>query len=117
MLLDEPTASMDGVLEARVMQHLFKEIAQDSVLVVVTHKPALLPHVQRIIVLDRGQIVIDGPRDAVLARLRQGGAPPPTSGGPAGAVSPASSSTPPASSGSQVLAGGPAFAVSTGRSS
>ncbi len=117
MLLDEPTASMDSVLEARVMQHLFKEIAQDSVLVVVTHKPALLPHVQRIIVLDRGQIVIDGPRDAVLARLRQGGAPPPTSGGPAGAVSPASSATPPASSGSQVLAGGPAFAVSTGRSS
>jgi ATP-binding cassette subfamily C protein LapB len=117
MWLDEPTASMDGVLEARVMQHLFKEIAQDSVLVVVTHKPALLPHVQRIIVLDRGQIVIDGPRDAVLARLRQGGAPPPTSGGPAGAVSPASSSTPPTSSGSQVLAGGPAFAVSTGRPS
>lgn len=70
MLLDEPTASMDGQLEARVVRHLFEEIAPDSVLVVVTHKTALLPHVQRVVVVDRGQVVIDGPRDAVLARLR-----------------------------------------------
>jgi ATP-binding cassette subfamily C protein LapB len=116
MLLDEPTASMDGVLEARVMQHLFKEIAKDSVLVVVTHKPALLPHVQRIIVLDRGQIAIDGPRDAVLARLRQAGPQPPTPTGPGGPGTPTGGAAS-SSSGSQVLAGGPAFSVSTGRSS
>jgi ATP-binding cassette subfamily C protein LapB len=107
---------MDGVLEARVMQHLFKEIAKDSVLVVVTHKPALLPHVQRIIVLDRGQIAIDGPRDAVLARLRQAGPQPPTPTGPGGPGTPTGGAAS-SSSGSQVLAGGPAFSVSTGRSS
>jgi len=70
MLLDEPTASMDGQLEARVMQHLFQQIAPSSSLVVVTHKPALLTHIQRLIVVDQGRIVMDGPRDQVLARLR-----------------------------------------------
>ena len=70
MLLDEPTASMDAQLEARVMQHLFQGISPKSALVVVTHKPALLTHIQRLIVLDQGRVVMDGPRDAVLAKLR-----------------------------------------------
>jgi ATP-binding cassette subfamily C protein LapB len=75
LLLDEPTASMDAQLEARVMRHLFQEVSPSSVLVVVTHKMAILPHVSRIIVVDKGQIVLDGPRDDVLKRLRalQGG--------------------------------------------
>jgi ATP-binding cassette subfamily C protein LapB len=75
MLLDEPTASMDGQLEARVMQHLFQEIALNSALVVVTHKPALLSHVQRLIVVDKGRVVMDGARDQVLARLRASASP------------------------------------------
>jgi ATP-binding cassette subfamily C protein LapB len=75
MLLDEPTASMDARLEARVMQHLFQEIAPESVLVVVTHKVALLPHVNRVIVLNKGKVSIDGPRDEVLARMRGSSSP------------------------------------------
>ena len=75
MLLDEPTASMDARLEARVMQHLFQEIAPESVLVVVTHKVALLPHVNRVIVINKGQVSIDGPRDEVLARMRGSASP------------------------------------------
>jgi ATP-binding cassette subfamily C protein LapB len=71
MLLDEPTASMDIQLEARVMKHLFEDIAKDSVLVVVTHKMGLLPHVNRIIVVDKGRVVADGPRDQILAQMRQ----------------------------------------------
>jgi ATP-binding cassette subfamily C protein LapB len=70
MLLDEPTASMDAQLESKVMKHLFEELSADAALVVVTHKPALLAHVSRIVVLDQGRIVLDGPRDQVLARLR-----------------------------------------------
>ena len=70
MLLDEPTASMDGQIEARVMHHLFEQIAPNASLVVVTHKPALLQHIQRLIVVEQGRIVMDGPRDQVLARLR-----------------------------------------------
>ena len=71
LLLDEPTASMDAQLEVRVMKHLFEELSPDALTVVVTHKLGILPHVSRIIVLDRGRIAIDGPRDDVLARLRQ----------------------------------------------
>ena len=70
LLLDEPTASMDGQLENRVMRHLFQEISKESVLVVVTHKTAILPHIQRILVVHQGKIQIDGPRDKVLAELR-----------------------------------------------
>jgi ATP-binding cassette subfamily C protein LapB len=71
MLLDEPSASMDSQLEARVMRHLFQEIAPSSVQVIVTHKLAVLPHVTRIIVVDKGRVVLDGPRDTVLARMRE----------------------------------------------
>jgi ATP-binding cassette subfamily C protein LapB len=74
MLLDEPTASLDGQLETLVMNHLFKEIAPESVLVVVTHKVALLPHVDRIIVINQGEISVDGPREEVLAKMRGGAA-------------------------------------------
>lgn len=74
LLLDEPTASMDGQLELKVMHHLFQELPKDATVVVVTHKPALLPHVSRLLVMDRGRIVLDGPRDEVLARLSQNSA-------------------------------------------
>jgi ATP-binding cassette subfamily C protein LapB len=69
MLLDEPTASMDAALEARVMKELFQEAPPQSVVVVVTHKRGLLRHVNRVIVVDKGRIAMDGPRDEVLARL------------------------------------------------
>jgi ATP-binding cassette subfamily C protein LapB len=50
--------------------------------VVVTHKPHLLTHVNRVIVLDQGHIVLDGPRDEVLARLRGAAAPASAPSGP-----------------------------------
>jgi ATP-binding cassette subfamily C protein LapB len=71
LLLDEPTASMDAKLENRVMQHLFEQMPQDSAIVVVTHKPSVLNYVSRILVVDKGRVVLDGPRDEVLNRLRQ----------------------------------------------
>ena len=74
MLLDEPTASMDGALETMVVKHLFGGMPPDSTVIAVTHKPALLPHVSRLIVLDRGKVALDGPRDQVLARLQKASA-------------------------------------------
>jgi ATP-binding cassette, subfamily C, bacterial LapB len=71
MLLDEPTASMDARLESVVMKHLFQEVSPQSLLIVVTHKLALLPHVSRIVVVDKGQVVMDGPRDQVLQAMQQ----------------------------------------------
>ena len=68
-LLDEPTASMDSAHEHRVIQTLRRHIgAQDSVCI-VTHKTELLQLTERLIVIANHQIVIDGPREQVLAQL------------------------------------------------
>jgi ATP-binding cassette subfamily C protein LapB len=68
-LLDEPTGAMDSVTEARVVG-LLRELAAEGVtLVATTHKTALLPLLDRLIVLQGGRILLDGPRDAVLAKL------------------------------------------------
>jgi ATP-binding cassette subfamily C protein LapB len=69
LLLDEPTAAMDGDLEAAVVQQVFGALAQDTTLIVITHKASLLRMVERIVVLDQGRVALDGPRAEVLARL------------------------------------------------
>lgn len=69
MLLDEPTASMDMNAEVRCMKVLNEDAFAGSTMVMVTHKPSMLASVSRVIVMARGQIVMDGPRDAVLAQL------------------------------------------------
>lgn len=90
LLLDEPTASMDAKLENRVMQHLFEHMPVQSSIVVVTHKPSVLSYVNRVVVVDKGRVVLDGPRDEVLNRLRQptvsAHAAAPTAGAVAGAL-------------------------------
>jgi ATP-binding cassette subfamily C protein LapB len=68
-LLDEPTASLDVNTEAVVLKAL-QQLSHGRTLVVVTHKPALLPLFDRLIVVTQGRVVLDGPRDAVLARLQ-----------------------------------------------
>lgn len=72
LLLDEPTASMDGDLEAQVMSNLFASLPKDTVIVMATHKRGLVQLVDRVIVLDRGRVVLDGPRDEIMARLQAG---------------------------------------------
>jgi ATP-binding cassette subfamily C protein LapB len=70
-LLDEPTASMDRNLEMHVIRALHTQLRPDDVLVLVTHKPELLMLVNRLIVVANNQIVLDGPKDEVLAKLQQ----------------------------------------------
>jgi ATP-binding cassette subfamily C protein LapB len=70
LLLDEPTASLDHNTEAEVMRNLAQYVGTSGrTLVLVTHKPALLAMVTRVIVLEAGTIALDGPRDAVLQKL------------------------------------------------
>ncbi|MDP1717651.1 MAG: ATP-binding cassette domain-containing protein, partial [Burkholderiales bacterium] len=68
-LLDEPTGAMDSVTEARIVSLLREITAAGTTLVAATHKTALLPLLDRLIVLQAGRILLDGPRDAVLAKL------------------------------------------------
>ena len=70
-LLDEPTASMDEQTEARSLGALRRAITAESTMVLVTHKPALIALVDRLVILVGGRILMDGPRDMVLAHLRK----------------------------------------------
>jgi ATP-binding cassette, subfamily C, bacterial LapB len=71
ILLDEPTASMDPTAEMQLLGWLNGFITNEQTLVMVTHKPALLQLTSRILVMDQGNLVMDGPRDGVLAKLTQ----------------------------------------------
>lgn len=71
MLLDEPTASMDPQMEELIAAQVFGARPADTTLVVVTHKFSMLRHFNRVVVVDRGRVVADGPRDDVLRRLRE----------------------------------------------
>jgi len=71
MLLDEPTATMDDEQERRCLQVLAQEAQAGKSMVIVTHKPSVLPLVTRIIVIAGNSIVLDGPRDAVLQQIQK----------------------------------------------
>jgi ATP-binding cassette, subfamily C, bacterial LapB len=68
LLMDEPTSSMDAQSEVAFLRQL-RDAAGECTLVVVTHRPAVLELVTRICVMDAGRLVMDGPRDQVLAAL------------------------------------------------
>ena len=76
LLLDEPTSSMDAQAENSFIQHL-KTAVGDRTLVVVTHRPALLDVVNRVVVVEAGRILADGPKAQVLAMLAGQRPPPP----------------------------------------
>ena len=71
LLLDEPTGSMDQTTELWVKEKL-TDYTQDKTVVLVTHRTPLLSLVERILVVDGGQIIADGARDKVIEALRQG---------------------------------------------
>jgi ATP-binding cassette, subfamily C, bacterial LapB len=68
LLMDEPTSSMDAQSEVAFLRQL-KEACGDCTLIVVTHRPAVLELVGRIVVIDNGRAVMDGPKAQVLAAL------------------------------------------------
>ena len=71
LLLDEPTSAMDNASEAMAIGALLR-LCQGKTLVFVTHKLQLLDFVQRVMVLDAGLRVADGPKDQVVAALKEG---------------------------------------------
>ena len=71
LLLDEPTSAMDFSSEAAITQRLL-EFAQNKTVVLVTHRTSLLSMVDRVIVIDGGKVVADGPRDRIMEALQSG---------------------------------------------
>jgi len=71
LVLDEPTNAMDNSTEELFKKKLAAELAGKTLLL-VTHKASLLSLVDRIIVMDQGNLLADGPREQVLAALKNG---------------------------------------------
>jgi len=71
LMMDEPTGSMDHSTEMAVKQQL-AEYVKGRTWMVVTHRNSLLEMVDRIIVIDNGKLVADGPRESVVQALQQG---------------------------------------------
>ena len=71
LLMDEPTSAMDQGTEESLCRQIKSEFA-DSTLFLITHKMSMLALVDRLMVVDRGTIVADGPKDQVLAALKEG---------------------------------------------
>ncbi|WP_052417259.1 type I secretion system permease/ATPase [Cellvibrio mixtus] len=71
LLMDEPTGSMDHTSEEEFKRNLL-QFAEHKTLLVITHRTSLLELVNRIIVIDSGKIMADGPKEQVIEALRQG---------------------------------------------
>jgi ATP-binding cassette subfamily C protein LapB len=69
LFLDEPTGSMDTQTEMYFIEHLKTALAPDQTLIVSTHRHNMLSIVNRLIVIDAGKIIADGPRDEVMKHL------------------------------------------------
>lgn len=70
-ICDEPTNAMDIQAEMAFTKHI-EEQTKDKTLVLITHKQHLLSLVDRLILMDQGRIVMDGPRDDVLQAISSG---------------------------------------------
>lgn len=68
VLLDEPTTGLDQYHEQQALIALSKWI-QNKTLVVVTHRPQVLQLVNRIVVVENGKVIMDGPKAVVLKKL------------------------------------------------
>ncbi|HEX5238651.1 MAG TPA: type I secretion system permease/ATPase [Sphingomicrobium sp.] len=71
LFLDEPTGSMDTQTELYFIEHLKTAIGRDQALIVATHRHNMLSILDRLIVIDGGKIMADGPRDDVLKLLTE----------------------------------------------
>lgn len=68
LFLDEPSGAMDSQSEKLLVERLSRFMTPEQTLVISTHRPALLAVCDRIVVLDKGRVVLDGPAADVLSR-------------------------------------------------
>lgn len=73
VLLDEPTAALDQTLERTLVSRLDTWL-EGRTAIIATHRMPILQLATRTLVLQQGRMVVDGPRDEVLAHFAAGGA-------------------------------------------
>lgn len=72
VILDEPSSSMDVGVEA-VLKLRLSSALKGKTLILITHRPSLLSLATRVIALEGGSIIADGPRNEVLTELQKRG--------------------------------------------
>jgi ATP-binding cassette subfamily C exporter for protease/lipase len=86
VVLDEPNANLDDVGEVALARAVVALKAKGSTVILITHRPGAIAIADRLLLLRDGQVQLEGPRDAVLASLRQSAAQPASSSNPAPAA-------------------------------
>lgn len=71
LLLDEPASALDSMMEQHICSSL-KAYCKQRTLLIITHRTSLLTLVDRLIVMDKGEIIADGPKQQVLEALNKG---------------------------------------------
>lgn len=71
LLLDEPSSNLDNQSEAQLKQRL-RDACTHKTVVLVTHRTAMLELIDRLVVIDGGRIMADGPKQQVIDALKQG---------------------------------------------
>lgn len=71
VILDEPNSNLDDVGEQALARALAQLKQRGTTVIVITHRVGILTLVDRIMVLNEGVLVLDGPRDEILAKLNQ----------------------------------------------
>lgn len=70
LVFDEPTSAMDQVSETQLLQRLEAEL-EGRTFILITHRPSLVKLVDRVVVIDGGKVVQDGPRDTIMQLLQR----------------------------------------------
>lgn len=73
VFLDEPSGAMDLLSERNLIRSLRQTLAKDTTLLLATHRYSMLDLVERLIVLDNGKVIADGPKKDVIEALKRQG--------------------------------------------
>jgi ATP-binding cassette subfamily C protein LapB len=74
VFLDEPSGSMDLASERQLIKQLKVAFDRDTTLIVSTHRYSMLELADRLIVIEQGRVVADGPKEQVIQALQKGNA-------------------------------------------
>jgi len=70
LFLDEPSSAMDGGFEATLVTRLRAYLGRDRTLIVCAHRGAMTELIDRLVILEKGAIIGDGPKANVVKALR-----------------------------------------------
>jgi ATP-binding cassette subfamily C protein LapB len=71
LIMDEPSSNMDNQSEYR-LKSMLEPYIKDKTVIVITHRHSMLDLVNRLVIMDKGRVVVDGPKQAVLDGLKSG---------------------------------------------